>query len=381
MIPRPLLTLVAVLTTAAPALAARPVAVALQDDQITNDMSPVTVTARAELFAGTGARITRVGVDWSTISPTRPAVVADHADPAYRWDGLDRVMRGFADRGVATMVVIYGTPAWATPSGKWNAPPPPGIFGRFVGALAQRYSGRSTDASGAALPQVKSISPGNEPNLPFWISPQCQRVRGKWVPLSPVVYAGMLRASYPRIKAANPDIVVVAGENLAGGDQGCTGPNTTLGTLTFLREVHKNLGRTRRVPFDAVAQHLHPIGPPHRSPFFPSWSTLNRVTTLVNTMHPRGRMPILVTETGYTTAYSAFHRYFVTETQQANWLELTYQLAEREPQVELVVWFNLQDNWDWPAGLYRDDGTAKPSLARFRQVAARYPVPAKWAAP
>ena len=92
-------------------------------------------------------------------------------------------------------------------------------------------------------------------------------------------------------------------------------------------------------------------------------------------------MPILVTETSYTTAYSVYHRYFVTESQQEKWLDLTYQLAEREPQVELVVWFNMQDHWDWPAGLYRDDWTAKPSLARFQQIAAKRPLPTKWALP
>ncbi len=379
---RPLLTAVILsLICAVPATATKPIAVALQDDQITNDMSAAIVTQRADRFAATGAKLTRVGVDWSTISPTRPNTVGDHTDPAYRWDGLDRVMRAFAERGIGVMAVVYGTPPWASASGKWNAAPPPGVFGRFNGALAQRYSGSTIATDGNPLPQLISISPGNEPNLPFWITPQCTRVNGRWVPTSPSVYAGMLRASYPRIKAANPKIIVIGGENLAGGKQGCTSANSTLGTLTFLRELHKALGGKRTVPFDMFAQHLHPIGPPHRSPFFPSWSTLNQVVAEANKMHPRGRMPILVTETSYTTAYSVYHRYFVTESQQEKWLDLTYQLAEREPQVELVVWFNMQDHWDWPAGLYRDDWTAKPSLARFQQIAATRPLPTKWALP
>ena len=32
------------------------------------------------------------------------------------------------------------------------------------------------------------------------------------------------------------------------------------------------------------------------------------------------------------------------------------------------MWFNLQDNADWPAGLLREDGSRKPSYGRFLRV-------------
>jgi hypothetical protein len=35
------------------------------------------------------------------------------------------------------------------------------------------------------------------------------------------------------------------------------------------------------------------------------------------------------------------------------------------PRVRLAVWFNLQDNTDWTAGLRRADATTKPSWATF----------------
>ena len=370
----------AALLVPAGAASARPV-VAIQDDQITNDGSPAVVAARADRLASTGAKLTRVNVDWSVVAPVRPADPSNPDDPAYRWGTLDGPIQALQDRGIAVITVMFGTPKWATPSGKWNATPRPVDFGTFAGALALRYSGTWPKPGGGFLPRIKSISPGNEPNLNFWITPQCKRVRGRWVPASPAAYAAMLKAASKRIRASAPGILVVAGETLAGDGNGCTGPTSTVGTTEFTRLLHKALGSTRRVPFDAWAVHLHPVGPPDRSPFFPSWPTLPRITKQVNKMHPKGRMPILVTETSYATAYSAYHRYFVTEEQQAKWLDLTYSLATRQPQVEAVVWFNLQDNFDWPAGVYRDDWSAKPSLDRFRQLATTTPIPQKWALP
>jgi hypothetical protein len=373
---RRMLLVAAALLVPAAAAAARPV-VAIQDDQITNDPRPAVVAVRADRLASTGAKLTRVNVDWSLVAPTRPADPSNPDDPAYRWEALDASIQALNDRGIAVLTVMFGTPPWASTSGKWNATPRPIDFGTFAGALARRYSGTWPKPGGGVLPRIKSISPGNEPNLSFWITPQCKRVRGHWVPASPAAYAAMLKAASKRIRAAAPGILVVAGETLAGDGNGCTGPTSTVGTIEFTRLLHKALGR--KVPFDAWAVHLHPVGPPDRSPFLPSWPTLPRITREVNKIHPK--MPILVTETSYATAYSAYHRYFVTEAQQAKWLDLTYTLAARQPQVEAVVWFNLQDNFDWPAGVFRDDWSAKPSFDRFRQLATSTPIPPKWALP
>ena len=39
--------------------------------------------------------------------------------------------------------------------------------------------------------------------------------------------------------------------------------------------------------------------------------------------------------------------------------------------MKAVVWFNLQDNANWPAGLLREDLSKKPSYERFTQVVGR----------
>jgi hypothetical protein len=48
--------------------------------------------------------------------------------------------------------------------------------------------------------------------------------------------------------------------------------------------------------------------------------------------------------------------------------------AVRNPQTAAVIWFNLQDNVNWPAGLIRENGQAKPSYRSFRSIANR-PIP------
>ena len=81
-------------------------------------------------------------------------------------------------------------------------------------------------------------------------SPQCRRLaNGRWVPASPQAYAALLRAAYPKIKAANPKAIVVAGETAAGDNGGCRNVSTTIGTFDFVKLLHKALGGGRKMPF------------------------------------------------------------------------------------------------------------------------------------
>ena len=375
---RLLASLVLALLTAAPALSV-PV-VAIQDDQISNDPRPEAIAFRVSQLASTGAKWTRVDVDWNYVAPTRPANPDDPSDPAYDWSRYDTILGAMHDRGVSAMLTLYNTPPWASASGRLNASPRPAAGGAFAGAVARRYSGSFPKPGGGVLPAVRSISPRNEPNIDLVTSPQCRRLaNGRWVPASPQAYAALLRAAYPRIKAANPNALVVAGETAAGDNGGCRNASTTIGTFDFVRLLHKALGGGRAMPFDAWAQHLHSVGPPDRAAFFPSWRTLPQLTKLLNTMHRTGRMPIIISETSYATTYTAYHRYFVTEAQQSAYIDLLYKLAARQPQVEAVVYFNLQDHAAWSAGLFRDDWTAKPSLEVFRRRAFNTLLPTKWA--
>lgn len=366
---------------AAPAFGA-PV-IAIEDDMIWQNPTPAAITARVNLVASTGAKYTRVAMDWPQIAPTRPANPEDPADPAYDWSRHDAIISELRAQGIGTMITLHGTPAWASASGKWNATPNTADAASFAAAVAKRYSGRYLAAGGGLLPAIKSLSVRNEPNISLFNSPQCKRVGRRWVPVAPKAYAALLKASTPKIRAANPNLIIVAGEMGSNSAEsgGCRDANSSLGSVEFTRLLHKALGGKRSVPFDMWGQHIYPVGPPGRVEAFPSWRSLSQMTKVLNAMHPRGRMPVMISETGYTTSYTPFHRYFVSEAQQAHWLDLTFREAKKHPEVEAVVWFNIQDQRDWTAGLFRSDLSRKPSFDHFRRLALANVLSAKWALP
>jgi hypothetical protein len=365
--------LLALGATAAATAGAAPI-VSLQDDHVVN-VRGAELEARLDALAATGIRATRIDVLWSEVAPRRPADARDPDDPAYDWSRYDAIVRGLASRGIATVLDFYRTPRWASHSGAPNAAPRPADGARFAGALARRYSGAHPDPAGGVLPEVRRIEVWNEPNLPgFWM-PQCRRARGGSVPVSPRRYAALLAAAYREIRRANPRAQVIGGVAGPAGrtPRACPADGrAAVGSLDFARLV-----ADERPPLDAWSLHLYPIGSPLQAFFVPSWSTLPRVARQVDRL--RRGAPIHVTETGYHTSYNRFHRYYVSEAQQAAWVDETVAAAARHPRVELVTWFNFQDNPFWTGGLLRGDGSRKPSYARFAAQAAAHPPPPGWA--
>lgn len=371
---RTFLLALALLAACAAGAAAAPV-LALQDDALVNVRGPA-LEARLDALAATGARATRVDVLWSEVAPRRPADPRDPDDPAYDWSRYDAIARGLRDRGIAVLLDFYRTPPWASRSGEPTAAPRPADGARFAGAIARRYSGSHPDPLGGTLPAIRSLEIWNEPNLPgFWM-PQCRRGAGGRARLvSPRVYAALLAASYREVKRAAPGIEVVGGVAGPAGRSPRACPRdgrAAVGSLDFARMV-----ADEGPPLDAWSLHLYPLGSPLQAVFVPSWSTVPRVARQVDRL--RRGAPIHVTETGYHTSYNRFHRYFVSEAQQAAWVDETLTAAARHPRVQMVTWFNFQDNPRWTGGLLREDGSRKPSYARFAAAAAAFPPPAGWA--
>lgn len=364
--------LIALALAVAPAFGA-PI-VSLQDDNLVNVRGP-ELEARLDALAATGTKVTRVDVLWREVAPTRPADARNPADPAYDWSRYDQIVRGLAARGITTILDFYVTPVWASRSGERTAAPRAADGARFAGAIARRYSGSFSDPLGGTLPEVRRIEVWNEPNLPGFWRPQCRQRGGRSVLVSPRAYAALLAAAYREIHAANPRAQVIGGVTgpagrsparcPAGGDAGT-------GSLDFTRLV-ANEGP----PIDAWSLHLYPLGSPLQAFFTPSWNTVAQAIRQVDRLAPGA--PIHVTETGYHTSYNRFHRYFVSEAQQAAWVDETVVAAGRIPRVQVVTWFNFQDNPRWTGGLLRGDGSRKPSYDRFAAQAAANPPPPGWA--
>jgi hypothetical protein len=89
-------------------------------------------------------------------------------------------------------------------------------------------------------------------------------------------------------------------------------------------------------------------------------------------------MKLYVTEAGYTTAKTPFRdsgTAVVSLAKQRTFLNQLYNLPTvKSPRMAAVVWFNLEDNVNWPAGLLKEGGAKKPAWAAFRAQASK-PIP------
>ena len=353
------------------AIPAHGAVLAVQDDQLHN-LSGAALDARLDLLKSSGTKVTRVDVIWKYVAPTKPADPTNPADPAYDWARYDQIVRGLVARDITPMFTFYWTPAWASRSGATNAAPRAADGSSFAAAIARRYNGTWPDGAGGTLPLVKRIEVWNEPNIgTFWF-PQCRRQGKRYVMQSARAYSALLAASYGKIKAVSPQSIVVGGVTGPVGGSACDKADSSVGSITFFQEMIR-----QRVPIDAASFHLYPIGPPLKAYFVPSWRTVPQITKLVDRL--RSGAPIYVTETGYHTSYNRYHRYFVSEAQQAAWLVDTVRAANRYPRVEVAMWFNVSDNPFWTGGLLRGNLSPKPAWAQFQAQVAGTPRPATWA--
>ena len=343
---------------------------AVQDDVLTT--APLAdIPARLQAVSATRAKVTRIDILWSLVAPTPPANPIDPNDPAYDWSRLDAIFTGLAAAGITPIVSTYSTPDWAVqgrniphPTTLYNPNAPvPAHYGRFMRAVATRYSGSFRPAGSATrLPRVRHFEIGNEPNLKAFFS-----YNGR---SSVARYKLLVRAAYPQIKRANRRAIVIAG---VGGPRSSTG-NGNIGAKPWMLA----LVRDRRVKFDAYSQHIYPSrGPRFTSRAyrraFPTWSSLPEIYRTLD--RKRRGMKLYVTEAGYTTASTQFRTVRVSLGKQRAYLRQLFALPTvRSPRLAAVVWFNLEDNANWPGGLLREGGRPKPSYAAFRAIARR-PVP------
>jgi hypothetical protein len=232
-------------------------------------------------------------------------------------------------------------------------------------AVATRYSGKYVDPSPgsgpAALPRVRHYEVWNEPNLRGFFRFGNNSNLGK--------YKGLVKAAYTNIKAANPKAIVIAG---VGGPRS-SGGNGNVGAKTWMN----GLVNDKSVKFDAYSQHIYPSkGPTFSSPafdkVFPTWSDASLDTIFTALDKKKKGMKLYVTEAGYTTAKTSFRNVKVSLSQQNTYLKQLYNLPKvKSARIAAVVWFNLQDNVNWPGGLLKANGAKKPSYNSFVAVARR----------
>jgi GH35 family endo-1,4-beta-xylanase len=120
------------------------------------------------------------------------------------WGELDRIVQDAAAKHVKVLLSIAKSPEWATGNGGTGLPSRAnfGLFAKFVGGVAARYRGR-----------VHAIQIWNEQNYAV-------ENGGRVAPAS--YYVDLLGVAYDAIKAADPNIVVVAGAPTPTGTNSVT---------------------------------------------------------------------------------------------------------------------------------------------------------------
>jgi hypothetical protein len=338
----------------------------LQDDRLADPS--VDPEPRVRRMAQLGAQIIRVDLRWDRVAPRRPARPRDPADAAYRWRQYDRVVRAARRHGVSVLMTIWGTPAWAAdrsvPASRRfprsaTRPRDPSDLGRFAAAAARRYGPQG----------VRLWEAWNEPNLPLFLRPQYERRGGRWRAVSPRVYSRMLSAVYREVKGVDPGARVAGGVTAPAGDRCPLSCPAAADDRVSPAQFVEALGQQgNRPPMDAYAHHPYPLtGPRERTR--PNAAHID----LYNLGHLRERLdagylravPIWVTEVGFSTAPTREYPLSFGEAEQAQLLSDAYRRLRAEPDVEMAVWYLLQDSRGWRSGLLRRDGGAKPAATAF----------------
>jgi Cellulase (glycosyl hydrolase family 5) len=356
--------LAAALPSAAEAASAPRLYVGFQDDPSFR-WSPARA-ANLDRAAQARVSVLRTTVTWATVAPTRPASAGDPFDPTYRFDDLDELVRGAQQRNVEVLLTVWGTPGWANGGRGWNRLPTNlSDLTAFTRALASRYSGRW-----AGYPHVRFYSIWNESNREQFLAPQYTS-GGAFV--APLHYARLYRAAYAGIKYGNSTARIAIGETASNGRNvrlGRRGVQETSSPGRFAQA----LGQQRpRLRFDAWAHHPYPTSSSASPAQRFAWpgvglSNLEQFGKVLDTSFARRNTPIWITEYAHQTQGPGS----VTPALQATYLAQALGLARANPRVGMFVWFVFRDEASgaWKSGVASASGAAKPSLARFRTIAA-----------
>lgn len=268
-----------------------------------------------------------------TIVEFFPWAYFEPAHGQYQWDMADRIVSHAENQGLAIIARMGLIPAWARPEDStFNTMTDSGMeaFADFVATFSARYAGR-----------VDAVIIWNEPNLAF-----------EWgfQPVDPADYVAMLEAVYPRVKAANPDMIVMGGA-LAPTLEPPGSPNG-LNDLLYLDAMYQ-LGASDY--FDVLAVHTYGFTEPADANPAPDTLNFRRVELLRDVMRRYGdEKPISITESGWNEHPRWTHA--VRPSQRSAYTLDALRLAEQNwPDVQhLCLWIFRHPT---PRGNHRDGFT------------------------
>ena len=289
-----------------------------------------------------GVHWVRMFISWRDMEPQRGALSSEELA------GFEGAFRALP-RGTKLILDVVDSPEWETGSPNEHSPPAnPADYAKFVSALAKRWGSL-----------VSAYEIWNEEDSSAWWASGPNAAE----------YAGLLKATYPAIKAADPKATVVLG-GLVGND------------YPFLEGVYAAGGKGY---FDAVGVHTDTacnIASPYEfvrgagDRLIPDSFLAYREVHAVMLAHGDDK-PIWMTEMSWPTtsalcaegAFAGQKAGGVSEETQASDLREAYHCLAMAPYVQVSLWFSLQDEGGSVRGLERADGSRKPSFAAMQAYA------------
>ena len=283
------------------------------------------------------ARVVRAEVPWSTLEPTGPGAIQPRA-VAF----LDRLIGDAASAGIRVIVFVDSTPCWDSSApapllascspyeySQANSWPPrdPADYGAVCAFLAQRY--------GTRLAAIEIWNEPDQSNEDYFAG--TNKVQ---------LYAELLRAAYPAIKQANPQVPVLAG-SLVGANG------------AFLRDLYAD---GIKGYYNGLAVHFYTL-------------TLRGVRAIHEVQLANGdTTPVWLTEFGWSSCYPAQQvqeeQTCVTTQTQASNITNTFRSLARAPYVAADVLYDLQNSGTEKFGVLTASGARKPAFNALAQVLA-----------
>jgi hypothetical protein len=254
----------------------------------------------------------------------------------FDWSHADQVIDHARAQGLTVIARLGLVPWWARPDSQVKETTFNYLdaehyadFGDFVYAFVARYRDR-----------VDHIIVWNEPNLSF-----------EWGlrPVDAAAYVDLLKMAYRRAKAANPEVVVLAGALAPTLEP--IGSSAGLDDLIYLQQMYDAGAKDY---FDALAAHAYGLTQPMSDPPDPARINFRRVELLRQIMIDKGdaAKPVYITEAGWNDSPRWNHS--VTPAQRIEYTLAAYDWAAHTDWVTmLAIWAfsyprdtrTYQDGW------------------------------------
>jgi hypothetical protein len=316
----------------APAYASTNIRYGIQDDAWLL-YGPGALTTRLNRLQNLGVEVVRINVLWNKVEPTKGT---------YNWSLYDPLIKGLQARGIAPVLTLVSTPAWANGGQGTNfAPTSASTFAAFAKAAAQHY------------PFVKKWLIWNEPNHRIWLRPT-----------SPSIYVTrLLNPAYTAIHSVIKNVMVGGGVTAPDAASGGVSP---VAWIAGMAKAHAKLDAYAHNPYPSDPSETPTSGGCTHCQTLTMATLPNLIADVTKAFGKKKR--IWLTEYGYQT--NPPDPYLgVSLAKQALYISESSLRAYLSPRVDLLIQYLIQDEPDlagWQSGLMTDTGVEKPSYQAFQ---------------